>query len=354
MEAAAEAPAAAVAPMDVVEPEKKEEEAPKDLEPPKDQEPKEEPVKEPAKKEPPRRRFGGALGGPAWDDEQDTELARLVEEKGDDWAKIAATFSVPRSAGALRQRWSKIGGTPPKKEKSGQEKTWPLGARWDDEQDDELARLVEEMGTKAWDEMAEAFEEKTSVTRSGHALRNRWFSALAHQSDEWVREPKKPRTDGTVETVAGPPAAAVGRRTKPLSKTFKERLRSEHGWVLTEEEDPWVGKRIRDHFGRYTTMEPDETPRRIATNLGIDVEELVKVNRRRWMAGLTATDEIDPGTRLFLPKSSKQKDTPYTDGRIVAGRHELWHIQFDDGDEVDLGYDEVRNDRTPPAQCLSR
>ena len=102
----------------------------------------------------------------------------------------------------------------------------------------------------------------------------------------------------------------------------------------------------------YVALE-NETPRRIATNLGIDVEELVKVNRRRWMEGLTATDEIDPGTRLFLPKSSKQKDTPYTDGRIVAGRHELWHIQFDDGDEVDLGYDEVRNDRTPPAQCLS-
>ena len=128
--------------------------------------------------------------------------------------------------------------------------------------------------------------------------------------------------------------------------TWAQRVRLEPGWVTDKEEDPWIGERIREAYGIYTTAEKGETCRRVSAAKSVDLKELVKLNQRRWYPGLDSRSVLAPGTRLFLPRGGSTEDF-FCEGEIVATNAQWlqWHVRYDDGDEADLEADEVASAR---------
>ena len=94
-------------------------------------------------------------------------------------------------------------------------------------------------------------------------------------------------------------------------------MRTEVGWLTKESEDAWIGKRVRDNYGRYITSTPGETPRRIAAAQGVDLDEFLRVNVKRWYETLKSSSWTDAGTRFFLP-ASKGGEQQFMDGKIVG------------------------------------
>jgi mortality factor 4-like protein 1 len=148
---------------------------------------------------------------------------------------------------------------------------------------------------------------------------------------------------GEGATKARPAARTTTSAARARHSAWEERLRTEVGWMTREAEDAWIGKRVRDMYGRYTTTVPGETPRKIAAAQDVDLAELLRINVKRWYETLVASSWVEAGTRFFLPASKGDAQAPYTDGKIVGVNEmsQVWHIRFDDGDECDLGYDEV-------------
>lgn len=138
--------------------------------------------------------------------------------------------------------------------------------------------------------------------------------------------------------------ATKGRSARARTYQWEERVQTEVGWLTKESEDAWIGKRVRDPYGRYITTLAGETPRRIAAAQGVDLTELLRINVKRWYENLKASSWVEAGTHFFLPAPT-DGEQQFTDGKIVGVNEltQVWHIQFDDGDECDLGYDEVSN-----------
>lgn len=148
--------------------------------------------------------------------------------------------------------------------------------------------------------------------------------------------------DGSADKGRPSPRTAKGAARARNSYAWEERLRTEVGWLTKESEDAWIGKRVRDTYGRYITTSPGETPRRIAAAQGVELAEFLRVNVKRWYETLKASSWVEEGTHFFLP-APKDGEQQFMGGKIV-GVNELiqaWHIKFDDGDECDLAYDEV-------------
>eukprot|EP01047_Picozoa_sp_COSAG01_P072536 COSAG01_NODE_11560_length_1903_cov_3.194568_1_plen_383_part_00 len=120
--------------------------------------------------------------------------------------------------------------------------------------------------------------------------------------------------------------------------TWDERVRLEPGWVTSPEEDPWIGERIREAYGKYTVgarTGEAESMRQVAAATGTVLKQLVKINRRRWYPDLTERSVLDHGTRLFLPDPDGERGM-FSHGEIVATNSQWlqWHIVYDDGDEA--------------------
>lgn len=160
--------------------------------------------------------------------------------------------------------------------------------------------------------------------------------------EEEEEEDDEEEEDGGADKGRASPRTTKGATRARNSYAWEERLRTEVGWLTKESEDAWIGKRVRDTYGRYITTTPGETPRRIAAAQGVDLAEFLRVNVKRWYETLKASSWVEEGTHFFLP-APKDGEKQFMGGKIV-GVNELiqaWHIKFDDGDECDLAYDEV-------------
>jgi hypothetical protein len=93
----------------------------------------------------------------------------------------------------------------------------------------------------------------------------------ADDAEEGSPSPVAAASPGPESDADASSPSPVGKKSKKTQKKVKkkgeeatvysweERVRLEPGWVTAQEEDPWIGERIREAYGKYWLCRPAST-----------------------------------------------------------------------------------------------